>query len=141
MRQTLQQIYMNLALELSQRSTCQQRQVGCVIATKNLEEILAIGYNGNYLGGENKCDNPNAEGIARCGCVHAEQNALVKCDSRVHDKVIFVTITPCLLCAKLMINSGIKKVYIAKAEEEYNETIALLKHVNIQVEIVKGVKT
>ncbi len=152
MRPKLEHVFMNFARDLSRRSTCEQkgkdgkpRMAGAVITTKDFTNILAIGYNGNYAGGPNKCDNPDAGGEARCGCIHAEMNALVKCDNWIKDKCMFVTSIPCSLCAKLIINSGFSKVYIFLDDysdvrhdgEKYSKNIGLLKSAGVKVFVQK----
>jgi dCMP deaminase len=133
MRPTFQEIYMELAVRLAQRSTCQQKQVGCVITSEDFTRILGIGYNGNYKGGPNQCDNPNATGQSRCGCTHSETNGIAKCDNTIPNKVMFVTITPCTMCAKLIINSGFSTVYVNEKDNEYTETADLFRKTGIKL--------
>ena len=111
--------YMVMAYGLSFRSTCHRLKVGSIITSFNLEEIYSIGYNGNASGLENSCDS-NTPG--NCGCVHSENNSLIKCNNRDRDKVLFVTASPCLSCTKLIINSGFSWVYYL---EPYRETTSL----------------
>lgn len=106
------EVYMRMAEELAKRSTCRRLQVGTVITDARLENVLAIGYNGNARGLPNRCDTavPGA-----CGCIHSEVNALVKAPGSIRDKVAFITNSPCLMCAKLIINSGVTHVYYRHA--------------------------
>lgn len=106
------EVYMRMAEELAKRSTCRRLQVGTVVTDARLENVLAIGYNGNARGLPNRCDSavPGA-----CGCIHSEVNALVKAPGSVRDKVVFITNSPCLMCAKLIINSGVTHVYYRQA--------------------------
>ncbi len=83
-----------------------------VITDQRLENVLAIGYNGNARGLANKCDSATP---GACGCIHSEMNALVKAPGSVKDKVVFVTSSPCVTCAKLMINSGVTHVFYRTA--------------------------
>lgn len=108
----LYEVYMRMAEELSKRSTCARLRVGTVITDHQLENVLAIGYNGNARGLPNRCDS-SAPGA--CGCIHSEMNALVKAPGSVRDKVVFVTASPCVLCAKLIVNSGVTHVYYRRA--------------------------
>lgn len=103
-------IYMSLAKALSLRSTCKRLQVGAVIASTDYRYIYGIGYNGNAEGFDNKCDN-DEEG--KCGCIHAEANAIINCNtSRETPKVVFITHSPCIMCAKMLVNlGGVKQVY------------------------------
>lgn len=104
----LYEVYMRMAEELAKRSTCVRLQVGTVVTDAHLENVLAIGYNGNAKGLPNRCDSTVP---GNCGCLHSEVNALVKAPGNVRDKVVFVTASPCVMCAKLMINSGVTHVF------------------------------
>ena len=147
-RPKLEHVFMNFARDLAKRGTCNQigptgkpRRAGAVITTGDFKNVLSIGYNGNYAGGPNKCDNPDANGEARCGCIHAEMNAIAKCDNWIKGKSLFVTSIPCALCSKLIINSGFSKVYIFLDSysdvrhdgKRYLENIKLLKKARIEV--------
>src|SRR5256885_17073179 len=68
----LYEVYMRMAEELAKRSTCVRLQVGTVVTDQRLENVLAIGYNGNARGLPNKCDSPVP---GNCGCIHSEMNA------------------------------------------------------------------
>jgi dCMP deaminase len=102
------EVYMRMAEELAKRSTCRRLSVGTVITDPNLEHVLAIGYNGNARGFPNDCDTPNPGG---CGCIHSEMNALVKAPGQLRDKVAFVTASPCVMCAKLMVQANVSHVF------------------------------
>ncbi|MGD2134635.1 MAG: deaminase [Gemmatimonadales bacterium] len=106
------EVYMRMAEELAKRSTCARLQVGTVITDAVLENVVAIGYNGNAKGLPNKCDSAVP---GNCGCIHSEVNALVKAPGGMRDKVVFVTDSPCVMCAKLMINSGVTHVFYRRA--------------------------
>src|SRR5207237_9549289 len=88
------------------------RQVGTVVTDQLLENVLAIGYNGNARGLPNKCDSSVP---GSCGCIHSEMNALVKAPGSLRDKVVFISASPCVMCAKLMINSGVTHVFYRTA--------------------------
>ena len=104
----LYEVYMRMAEDLAKRSTCTRLQVGTVITDALLENVVAIGYNGNAKGLANRCDSTVP---GNCGCIHSEVNALVKAPGGMRDKVVFVTDSPCIMCAKLMINSGVTHVF------------------------------
>ena len=108
----LYEVYMRMAEELSKRSTCARLQVGTVVTDAQLQNVLAIGYNGNARGLPNKCDSSVP---GQCGCIHSEVNALVKAPGATRDKVVFVTSSPCVMCAKLMVNSGVTHVFYRRA--------------------------
>lgn len=106
------EVYMRMAEELAKRSTCARLQVGTVVTDAQLENVLAIGYNGNARGLPNRCDSTVP---GQCGCIHSEVNALIKAPGSIKDKVVFVTNSPCVMCAKLIINSGVSHVYYRRA--------------------------
>ena len=107
-RPPLFEVYMRMAEELAKRSTCARLQVGTVIADAELEHVLAIGYNGNVRGFANRCDSPEP---GRCGCIHSEMNALVKSPGHMRNKVAFVTASPCVMCAKLMVQANVAHLF------------------------------
>jgi dCMP deaminase len=111
-RPPLFEVYMRMAEELAKRSTCSRLQVGTVLTDASLEQVLAIGYNGNVRGFPNRCDSDEA---GRCGCIHSEMNALVKCPGEVPDKVAFVTASPCVMCAKLMVQAKVSHLFYRNA--------------------------
>ncbi len=115
-RPSFESIYMRLALSLAERSTCRRLQVGCVITSSDYRSVYAVGYNGSAAGGPNDCDRHGEEGVGNCGCIHAEQNAVINCTvSREAQKVVFCTNLPCVHCAKFLINmGGVSHVYYAK---------------------------
>ena len=101
--------FLKIAKTISELSTCDRNKVGAIIVTSDNSQIVGIGYNGNYTGGPNSCDS-DLQG--QCGCIHAEQNALLKFSSILYKRSkMFTTMSPCSLCAKLIINAGIEKVY------------------------------
>ena len=106
------EVYMRMAEELAGRSTCARLQVGTVLTDGQLENVVAIGYNGNARGFPNRCDSTEA---GKCGCIHSEQNALVKAPGALRDKVAFVTASPCVMCAKLMVQANVAWVFYRSA--------------------------
>jgi dCMP deaminase len=108
----LEEVYMRMAEELAKRSTCARSQVGSVIATGDLTQVLGIGYNGNARGLPNQCDGTEP---GRCGCLHSEANALIKAGAQIPGKVMFVTLSPCVMCAKMIVNSNVGRVYYRDA--------------------------
>lgn len=107
----LYEVYMRMAEDLAKRSTCARLQVGTVITDAQLENVVGIGYNGNAKGLPNRCDSTVP---GSCGCIHSEVNALVKAPGGMRDKVIFVTDSPCVACAKLMVNSGATHLFFRR---------------------------
>jgi dCMP deaminase len=120
-RPSFRQIYMRMAHELSQRSTCRRLRVGCVITSTDFRKVLSVGYNGNVSGLANDCDSDE---VGNCGCLHAEENAVINCDSpRSAEKIVFVTHLPCVMCTKRLINLGnVRTVYFDK---EYRDQRAI----------------
>ena len=108
----LEEVYMRMAEELAKRSTCARNQVGTVITTADLTQVLGIGYNGNARGLPNRCDTDRPGG---CGCVHSEANALLKAGAQTPAKRMFVTVAPCVMCAKMIVNSNVERVYYRRA--------------------------
>jgi dCMP deaminase len=111
-RPPLFEVYMRMAEELAKRSTCRRLSVGTVITDSELENVVAIGYNGNARGFPNDCDSPTP---GACGCIHSEMNALTKAPGLLPNKVVFVTASPCVMCAKLMIQARVSHLYFRNA--------------------------
>lgn len=134
--------YMRVAKEVSSWSSCLSRNVGCVITNGN--RIIATGYNGAPAGVKNckergYCRRKDAErgtALDNCLATHAEQNALIQAAKQgvsVDGGVLYCTTRPCTTCAKLIINSGIKRVLYS---EDYPNPLAdeLLIEAGIEVE-------
>lgn len=116
--------FLNIAEQVSKRSTCDRLHVGCVIVKDNV--IISTGYNGSIRGQEH-CDDVghlyNDEG--RCiRTVHAEQNAIIFAKDSLEGCTAYVTHEPCEICTKLLIQSGIIRiVYKHKYDNKYNKKI------------------
>src|SRR5437899_3408175 len=106
-RVPLYEVYMRMAEELAKRSTCSRLQVGTVVTDQALENVLAIGYNGNARGLPNRCDSAVP---GNCGCIHSEMNALVKAPGSVRDKEIFMTASPSSIRATIVHTTCITSV-------------------------------
>lgn len=130
-RPTYQQIYMRLAFTLAERSTCSRRHVGAVITTEDYRRVLSVGYNGNASGLANSCDDPDISGA--CGCLHAEENAIISCyEPPSTPKIIFTTTYPCKMCAKRLIQLGGIKIVYYGAEYRNTEAESILHAVGIK---------
>jgi len=138
------EIWMNLAKDIASRSTClvPNRSVGCVIVTEDNTSVLAHGYNGSAKGDDNSCEyNPrhgNGIGNSRCTCVHAEMNAVTKLDfTDPRKKKMYLTLSPCDLCYKLIVNAGIDEVIY---DDEYKRGTAIGNMIllGINVRQIKG---
>lgn len=101
---------MRLAEELARRSTCRRRAVGAVITSADLTRVLGVGYNGGAKGLNNKCLVPGGPEDPCLTCIHAETNAVAKAGSAETGKWAFITHSPCVLCATLLINSNVAHV-------------------------------
>ncbi len=107
-RPTWHQTWITVAHEIAKRSYDQQLQVGAIIVSEDNTRVLSVGYNGNYKGGPNERESTDP---GRGGLIHAEINALVKCDFNFSKKkCMYVTHSPCKDCAKLIINAEISRV-------------------------------
>ena len=119
-------IYMELAVNLAKRSHCIKRHVGAVL-TKDTR-IISIGYNGPPAGTHN-CDIEfPVNGCAHdskgsCSlAIHAEQNAImyaVKNKASVEGTTLYVTLSPCIACARIIFSMGIEQVVYLKSYAEY----------------------
>jgi len=82
--------------------------VGAVIVTDDNTQVLALGYNGDQKGGPNCRDSLET---GKSGFIHAEVNALIKCDfNNPKKKKMYLTHSPCPVCAKCIVNAGIEEV-------------------------------
>jgi len=132
MRINKEELIMRIAEVVSERSTCKRLKVGSVLICNEMIQIKGYGYNGNYKGGPNKCDT-NEPG--NCGCIHSEVNCLIKAFNRQENDILFITDSPCLNCAKIIINSNIKKVYYRNDYRD-NKGLKLLINNNIKIKKV-----
>lgn len=107
-RPPMHEVMLSFAELLAQRSTCERLKVGAVVTDAEMLQVLGIGYNGNARGLPNACDTHEP---GQCGCVHAEMNALLKASGIVTGKLLFTSHSPCLMCAKAIINAGVSTVY------------------------------
>lgn len=100
--------FMKMSQDISNRSTCIRRKVGCIIAPNDLSNIVSMGYNGSAPKEENGCKRLES---GNCGCIHAEINALNKFKPMGGvDYVLICTLTPCLNCSMEIIKYPIKRV-------------------------------
>jgi len=107
-RPTWPETWMMVARTIWERSYDPRLKVGAIIVSNDNTQLLALGYNGNYRGGPHEHESPEP---GKSGFIHAEVNALVKCDYNFpKEKHMYVTHGPCRDCAKLIINAGIAQV-------------------------------
>ena len=136
--------FMEIARVVSKRSTCLRRSVGAVIV-KN-RQIVATGYNGTPSGLEHcavtgclreQLKVPSGKMHELCRGIHAEQNAVVQAAFHgvsVNGGTLYCTHQPCVICARMIINSGVKKVYY---KHGYPDAFALELFAEAGVEIEK----
>jgi dCMP deaminase len=123
--------YLAMANIWAQNSYCKRRQVGALIVKGR--SIISDGYNGTPSGFENECEQDNK---TKPYVLHAEANAITKVaksNNSSEGATLYVTSSPCLECAKLIIQAGISRVVFA---EHYHSTegISLLERAGIEVE-------
>jgi|SRR5580693_4265374 dCMP deaminase len=124
-------IFMTLAQNLMGRSTCARLKVGCVIVSDDYQFVHGIGYNGNAKGFPNLCDSDEP---GKCGCLHAEDNAVIKCRAPAGQKLrVFCTHNPCVMCAKRLVNLGGVLTLHYGTEYRSTEGIAVLQQAGIEV--------
>ncbi|HAE60745.1 MAG TPA: cytidine deaminase [Eubacteriaceae bacterium] len=142
-RPTWDEYFMEMLEIIKKRSTCMRRQVAALIVKD--KRIIATGYNGAPTGtahcGEVGClreqqSIPSGSRHELCRGIHAEQNAIIQ--SAVHgvsvkDSTIYITHSPCVLCAKMIINAGIKRIVYSGAYPD-QMSAELLKEAKIKVD-------
>lgn len=141
-RPSWDEYFMDIVELVSKRSTCLRRKVGAVLVRD--KRILSTGYNGAPTGiqhcGEVGClrkqlDIPSGERHELCRGLHAEQNAIIQAALHgvsIRGSTIYCTNHPCIICSKMIINSGIEKI---KYRDGYRDKLAeeMLKEANIEV--------
>ena len=118
-------VYLDMAMAMAQRSTCLDKQVGCVIVNDR-NEVIATGYNGSPRGMihcidkgycvKDKLDDPN-----ECPSAHAEQNALLQCRVPEQIHTIYLTLSPCVSCIRIIMNTPCKRIVF---QNEHKHTYA-----------------
>ena len=128
-RQPADFYFLRMALLVSERGTCVRRKVGCILVNKK-NHVLATGYNGNPSGFSHCLDNPckganskSGKDLDKCEAIHAEQNALLQCKDVYDIHTVYCTVSPCIHCIKLLLNTSTKKIvfgekYIHKGAEK-----------------------
>ena len=124
-------IWMKFAKSIAERSVDPRFKVGAVVVSKDNTQVLAMGYNGDQAGGSNEVESLEP---GQSGCIHAEINALIKLDyNNPKPKKMYVTLSPCKMCAKAIVNSGIEEIIYL---EEYRDKtgIEILGKANCEVQ-------
>ncbi len=144
-RPSWDEYFMEMAEIARKRSTCLRRSVGAVIVRDN--RIMATGYNGVPMGIAH-CETrgclreqlqvPSGERHELCRGLHAEQNAIIQAahlGQSIAGGTLYCTTQPCVICTKMIINAGIKRVVI---KESYPDSLAeeMFKEAGIKVEVI-----
>ncbi|SHM67913.1 dCMP deaminase [Caldanaerovirga acetigignens] len=136
--------FMEIARVVAKRSTCLRRRVGAIVVLE--KRILTTGYNGAPTGLAHcyevgclreKMKVPSGERHELCRGLHAEQNAIIQAavwGISIRGSTLYVTCQPCALCAKMLINAGIKKIVY---EGEYPDELAMKLLSEAGIEVVK----
>jgi len=127
--------YMKMAGEWAKLSHCKRKQVGALIVKDRM--IISDGYNGTPTGYDNECETP--ENKTKWHVLHAEANAILKvarstqsCDNAT----LYVTLSPCKECSKLIHQSGIKRVVFGRRYSD-TEGVDFLKEAGVDVEFLE----
>lgn len=142
-RPTWDEYFMEVASVVAKRATCLRRSVGAVVVKD--KRILATGYNGAPSGLSHcavvgclrdKLGIPSGQRVEICRGLHAEQNALIqaaKYGIPLEGSTIYVTLEPCVTCAKMLVNAGIQRIVY---EEQYVDQLSrdILGEAKVQVE-------
>ena len=123
--------YIRMAKIWAENSYCKRRQVGAIIVKDKM--IISDGYNGTPSGFENICEDEN--GLTKPYVLHAEANAITKIARSGNNSdgaTLYVTAAPCIECAKLIIQAGIKRVVYSE-EYRLKDGIELLQRAGIEV--------
>lgn len=123
--------YMRMAVIWAENSYCVRRKVGALIVKNKM--IISDGYNGTPAGFENVCEDDN--GLTKPYVLHAEANAITKIarsNNSSEGATLYVTASPCIECAKLIIQAGIKRVVYAE-KYRLEDGLDLLRRANIEI--------
>ena len=123
--------YLKMATEWAKLSHCKRRQVGAIIVKNNI--IIADGFNGTPSGFENCCED--SLGRTHWYVLHAEANAilkLAKSNNRGQNSTLYITLSPCKDCSKLILQAGIKRVVYMKGYKD-SEGIDFLSKAGIEI--------
>ncbi|MEE3361977.1 MAG: dCMP deaminase family protein [Anaerovoracaceae bacterium] len=125
--------FMEMAELAAKRSTCLRRQVGAVVVQDR--HVIATGYNGAPRGVSHCTDTgtcyreehhiPSGERHELCRALHAEQNAIIQAATlaqSIEGATMYITTQPCIICAKMIINAGIKRIVV---KEGYPDEMAV----------------
>jgi len=123
--------YLKMALEWAKLSYCKRRQVGALIVKNRM--IISDGFNGTPTGFENTCEDD--ENYTKWYVLHAEANAIMKVAASTQSSegaTLYITLSPCKECSKLIFQSGIKRLVYFK-EYKDNSGIEFLKKAGLEI--------
>ena len=123
--------YMRMATIWAENSYCERRKVGALVVKNQM--IISDGYNGTPAGFENVCEDAN--NVTKPYVLHAEANAITKIarsNNNSEGATLYVTASPCIECAKLIIQAGIKRVVYSE-KYRLEDGLDLLRRANIEV--------
>ena len=123
--------YLRMASIWAENSYCERRKVGALVVKNKM--IISDGYNGTPSGFENVCEDSN--NVTKPYVLHAEANAITKLarsNNNSDGSTLYVTAAPCIECAKLIIQAGIKRVVYGE-KYRFEEGLDLLRRANIEV--------
>jgi dCMP deaminase len=104
----LDEVFINIAKEIGNLSHCTRSKVGAVLVKDG--NVISFGYNGTPAGMDNGCEENN---VTKDEVIHAEMNAILKAaksGNAVEGSTLYLTLSPCKECSKLILQSGVKKV-------------------------------
>ncbi|WP_298648315.1 dCMP deaminase family protein [uncultured Proteiniphilum sp.] len=130
-QELLDRRYMRMAFIWAENSYCKRRKVGALLVKDKM--IISDGYNGTPSGFENVCEDEND--ITKPYVLHAEANAITKVarsNNSSDGATLYVTSSPCIECAKLIIQAGIKRVVYSE-NYRLSDGIDLLKRANVEL--------
>ncbi len=140
-RPTWDEYFARIAEDVALRSTCSRHRFGAIIVNEK-HELVATGYNGVVRGAPH-CDEigcikdilkiESGKGHDICPAVHAEQNALTQAGKSSLGSTLYINAYPCKICARLMVNAGIKRV-VTSGEYVDKEGLGILKDAGIIVD-------
>ena len=127
--------YLKMAQIWAENSYCKRRQVGALVVKDQM--IISDGYNGTPSGFENVCEDEN--NVTLPYVLHAEANAITKLarsSNNSEGSTLYITGSPCIECAKLIIQAGIKRVVYAR-EYRLTDGVDLLRQAGIKVDFIQ----
>ena len=143
-RPSWEEYFMDITFLVAKRSTCRRRQVGSIVVKD--KRILSTGYNGAPMGLAHcldigclreKNNIPSGERHELCRGLHAEQNAIIQAAYHgisINNSVLFCTNLPCIICLKMLINAGIKKIIY---KEGYADKLSVDMSMESGIELVE----